>query len=322
MKFFTSLTLMAALLASVMCSCTKAIATSSDNNETRPVSVSNFTRITTSAAIDVYFTPKSSGKPEVSVKAPAHLIDEVKIESTNGTLSIGYKKPSNNKSNNVRVYVKAAGVNSFQTSSAADIHILGDLNLENVLNLSTSSSGDIYALNLSAKIINMAGSSSGDISAGNLNGDVANLTTSSSADIKAGNITVKTCNMMASSAGDISLKSCSATTINVNASSSGGVKIAEKSSANNINLTVTSSSEVTMPSTQCDQLAISASSCGEITLSGSCTQASVVASSNSELDLSKLTAGNGTMQLSSFASVKVNNKNSYKATISSGAELK
>ncbi len=314
---------MGALLAAVLCSCSKAIATSSDNSETRTVSVADFTRIQASAAVDVYFTPKSSGKPEVSVKAPSHIIDNVKAESSGGTLHVSLKNLRDKSvKGNVSVYVKAAGVNNFQTSSSANIHILGDVSAEKVLNLSASSSGDIYTLNLSAKIINMSASSSGDIKGGNLNCDVANLTTSSAGDIKAGNVIATTCNIVTSSSGDVNLKSCSSTNININSSSAGDVKISDKTSANNINLSVSSSSEVVMPMTQCDQIAISASSCGEITLGGSCTQASVVASSNSELDLSKLTTGKGTMQLSSYATVKVNDKSVYKASVSSGATLK
>ncbi len=297
--------------------------TSVGNVVTRTVSVDKFTKIEASRGVDVYFTPKKSGAPEVEIMAPENLIGYVSVTTTKDALyvSVNTKNSPRVKITDCRVYVKAAGVNSFGTSSSSDIYIEGDISHKEALSFRASSSGDIKTKNLTAPVIDLAASSSADIESGNCNGNTLNIAASSSGDIEIGKAVVKTCNVAALSSSDVDMSVCSAGVLNIVASLSGSVSVYKSTDVPTINIKVASSSDVELSAVESDHINIEASSGSELEIDGSAANCVVNASSGAELDLSGLSVGSGVVTATSGATVDVSDKSRYSITISSGASV-
>lgn len=212
----------------------------------RTLNLSGYTAISTSSAIDIYYTQTSSYSP-VTVHAPARYIDNVKVTVSNGTLK-AYMQGVNNirlrDKERIIVSLSAPALSAFSASSSGDIYIndgliapdgseikfstssSGDIKVSTIkastVNLSASSSGDIKIDELSCRVLNASATSSGDIKIKGGMAQKAFLKASSSGDIKASQFQVKEIDARASSAGDIE---CSPTeSISYKESSSGDVK--------------------------------------------------------------------------------------------------
>ncbi len=321
--FFIGLFSLIASMSCILGSCSSAQATGSSRLASKQVSTGNFTKIDVSNAIDVYFTPKSSGKPDVTVKAPEDILPLISVTVENETLKIRLKK-SQKKSINMRgtaVYVTAANVNGFKTSAPSDIFISGNLSHGSVINLLASSSGDIFTKDLKAPVINMTSGSSSDIKAGNCDGNTLNITGSSSGDIEVGRITVTTFNATTSSSSDIAALSLNSDVCNLVASSSGEIAIKKSTHATTINITASSTASVEVASAATGTVNIVASSGADIEMKGTATHVNVSASSGAEIDLEELNTGFGTVKASSGAEISVNNRKAYTISTSSGASV-
>lgn len=321
----TSFVTMLAVVSGLVSSCSSAKATGGAGNVvTRTVGVGKFTKIEASGGVDVYFTPKKSGVPEVEIMASEDVIVYVSIRTVEDVLyvSVNTKNSRRVKITDCRVYIKAAGVNSFGASSSSDIYIEEDISHNEALSLHANSSGDIKTKSLTAPVINMATSSSADIESVNCNGNILNIAASSSGDIEIGKAVVETCNVAASSSSDVEMSVCSAGVLNIAANSSGSVSIDKSTDVPTINISISSTSSVELSSTKSDQINIEAFSGSELEIGGSTANCVVSASSGAELDLSGLKVGSGVVTATSGATVDVADISRYSSiTTSSGASV-
>lgn len=216
----------------------------SNNLVTKDFDVKPFTAIRSSSALDVeYIVSSDAKKPHVTVTAPDNIIEYVKIDVDNsGELSpiVDCDKSivfeSEKIADKFKITITYSGVNSFTTSGAADIDIIGALTAEKVLKFSTSGAGDIDNTgSIKCSVLECQTSGAGDI---DLTGvTVSNLTarTSGAGDIELEG-TADIVSFHASGSGDIDAKKLRAATGEVYASGASSI------SCNIRNITASSSS--------------------------------------------------------------------------------
>ncbi len=172
-------------------------------SETRKVE--KFTKISTSAGIDVLVT--QSNKFNVEVKADKNVIGYVKTEVNNGCLMVGYEKSISITGKGVKteVFVTFPAIEALSASSAGDIILQSDISADN-LQLSASSSGDVKAAKfaINCKVLEVSASSSGDVKGGVVTCDKFSASASSSGDIIM-RVSTRQATINASSSGDVKL---------------------------------------------------------------------------------------------------------------------
>ncbi len=192
----------------------------SGNLVTKDFDVKAFTAIRSSSSLDVeYIVSSEAEKPHVTVTAPDNIIEYVKIDVGNGgelspkidcDKSIVFE--SEQIADKFKVTITYSGVNSFTTSGAADINIIGALTAEKGLKFSTSGAGDIENTgSITCPVLECLTSGAGEIDLTGLT--VGNLTarTSGAGDIELEG-TTEHVSLHASGAGDIDAKKLRAAT--------------------------------------------------------------------------------------------------------------
>lgn len=218
----------------------------SSKYKTRKVSVKSFQGISTSASVNVVYTP-SSGKPEVEIYAPENLLPYIQVEvNSQGILTARMKSPDNNlsvKGPHIKeVRVKAPAVHQFSANSSGDIILKSNLKTSKDVNITAQSSGDITGGKISCRNLTLSASSSGDISI--QSATCAQLTAS------------------ASSSGDIEIESLRATQVKAEASSSGDIELSGTGSK--AIYTSSSGGEIDAENLKVEQVEASASSGGNV----------------------------------------------------------
>jgi len=171
--------------------------------ETRNVSVSNFSGVSVGAGIELHISQGNS--ESAKIVAESDVMDQVKIEKSGNDLKIGWKdswsmnKMFKNKS--AKVYVTYKKLNSISASSGSSLRTDNTLKTDhlsasvssganmdanvvcNELQLSTSSGADA-SLTGTATNMEVSSSSGSNVNAVNLTTQYAKASTSSGADIK------------------------------------------------------------------------------------------------------------------------------------------
>ena len=191
--------------------------------ETRNVSVSNFSGVSVGAGIDLHIAQGNS--ESAKIVAESDVMDQVKIEKNGNDLKIGWKDSWNMnkmfKNKSAKVYVTYKKLNSITASSGSSLktdntlktdHLAAavssganmDANIVcNELQLSTSS-GAVASLSGTATNMEVNSSSGSNVNAVNLATQYARASTSSGADVKIN--VAKALEAHASSGGNIGYK--------------------------------------------------------------------------------------------------------------------
>ena len=191
--------------------------------ETRNVSVSNFSGVSVGAGIDLHIAQGNS--ESAKIVAESDVMDQVKIEKNGNDLKIGWKDSWNMnkmfKNKSAKVYVTYKNLNSITASSGSSLktdntlktdHLAAavssganmDANIVcNELQLSTSS-GAVASLSGTATNMEVNSSSGSNVNAVNLATQYARASTSSGADVKIN--VAKALEAHASSGGNIGYK--------------------------------------------------------------------------------------------------------------------
>lgn len=200
---------------------------------TKKVEIKNINSISASTSVDVVYT-QSQGKSYAEVYAPNNIIPYVKVQQIGNKLKVSYDFPKG-KSLSIQgkymceVRVFAPEVIDFSTSSSSDIKFANGLKTHKNVTLSTSSSGDIDATNITCNNLKMNTSSSGDITIGNITCHMLSLSTSSSGDMKINTARCNETDIRSSSSGDCEIKSLSCRgTVKATTSSSGDISLSGK----------------------------------------------------------------------------------------------
>ena len=191
--------------------------------ETRNISVSNFSGVSVGAGIDLHIAQGNS--ESAKIVAESDVMDQVKIEKNGNDLKIGWKDSWNMnkmfKNKSAKVYVTYKKLNSITASSGSSLktdntlktdHLAAavssganmDANIVcNELQLSTSS-GAVASLSGTATNMEVNSSSGSNVNAVNLATQYARASTSSGADVKIN--VAKALEAHASSGGNIGYK--------------------------------------------------------------------------------------------------------------------
>ncbi len=154
--------------------------------------VPNFQSLATLGSIDVEIQPGDNYS--LQIVDDENIIPYVITEVKNGELQIQYKKGVSISSSHTKVIVTVPFLNSIRTSGSADITSKGLITNNQMVDLSSSGSGDM-SLQLNAPAIKITGSGSGDFVVSGQTKDVKCTLTGSnnldSKDLKAENVDVK-----------------------------------------------------------------------------------------------------------------------------------
>lgn len=272
MKTFTFVAPLAiALTLATSESCSFAIGSTpikpSKKYVTQKVEIREINSISASTSVDVVYT-QSQGKTYAEVYAPDNIIPYVKVQQSGKELKVSYDFPKG-KSLSIQgkyvceVRVFAPEVTAFSTSSSSDIKFANGLKTPQNVTLSTSSSGDIDATNISCNNLSMNTSSSGDITINSVTCHMLNLSTSSSGDMKINRARCDKTDIKSSSSGDCEIKSLSCkSTVKATTSSSGDISLSGK--CENANYSAQSGGSIYAKNLKSVNVTATASSGGDI----------------------------------------------------------
>lgn len=233
-----------------------------------------------------------SAETKVVITGPEEVIDQVDVTSKDGVLTVGAKGVTvvGNVSNvKVDGNLVIGGSGNFRNG-----HIFDDVK---VTVYTPSLSG--YIATSSAKItldsrmadqgekLMLQASSSGEIAVPAVKCVTLAITATSSGDVKVNDADVSTVSVAASSSADVELKKVKAVTATVSATSSADVEI-DSLDGDVLTLTASSSADVEVSSAVLSVLTVTASSSAEVEVGGKAGTASVVASSEADVRIGKL----------------------------------
>ena len=232
--------------------------------------VEPFTKISSSAGIDVIFTQGSSHSLEV--EADAKYIHKIESKVINGALELRWKdtdKLKNNKDVRSRkAYVSAPVLNEVKLSSGAGFGAK-EIKSAEKFRVSVSSGADFKAEKIvSNENLNVSVSSGADFKAGKIitNGNLK-VSVSSGADFKAEKIDSSDCDCDFSSSADYEVKDLNTRKLKLSMSSSSNAKIHLSKS---------------------ESIDVSASSSADLRLSGKTNDITIKCSSSADIDIKNL----------------------------------
>lgn len=223
-----------AVIIGIFCSCATAQTSKGDRQ------VGEFTKISTSAGIDVVFTQE--GKHAVRIETDPETLEKIEVYVDKETLVLKRKNNVKFKRNaSITVYVSAKNLNALSISGGADF-TSSEIKNSDTFNISASggSDVDINKLTVSECKISISGGADADIkqlrtkslkisASGGADADIniaeadnVNASASGGADI---NLTGKAKQVSASASGGGDINVTSLTYENINSSKSGGGRI-------------------------------------------------------------------------------------------------
>lgn len=134
-KFFAPL-----LAALLLASCAKERLTGSGPVVTEDRAVTNFTKVTTSGAANVYI--QQGAAFSVEVKGYGNLLPHFETVVRNQTLEVGYKNVQSIKNDNIEVFVTMPALEGARINGSADVEATGDFT-SNRMDFFISGSGNI-----------------------------------------------------------------------------------------------------------------------------------------------------------------------------------
>lgn len=216
---------------------------------TKNITIGDFDKIEVSCGINVVF--RQAANPGSAAVAVAKEYEDRLIVVTDGNkLKIYYSENGRNMNNgkgSATVTVSSMTLREVDASSAANVTVMGNLNLSNEMDIEASSAAKVTLGKVKCQKLDVETSSSACVSVKSLTGNLdVESSSASSVDIESvtGNVAVE-----ASSASDVNVKKAQGEKIDVESSS------ASKVSVNNL---------------MCNLLEAEASSGSKITLGGTC----------------------------------------------------
>lgn len=249
-----SLALLLNCLLLVFASCSDANA--KKNNSINPVdevtkniSIGDFDKIEVSCGINVVFR-QAANPGRAAVVVAKEYEDRLMVVTDGNKLKISYSengKNMNNGKGSATVTVSSLSLREVDASSAANVTVMGNLNLSNEMDIEASSAAKVTLGKVKCQKLDVETSSSACVSVKSLTGNLdVESSSASSVDIESvtGNVDVE-----ASSASDVNVKKAQ------------GEKIEVKTS---------SASKVSVDNLMCNLLEAEASSGSKITFGGVC----------------------------------------------------
>lgn len=260
------------------------------------------TTLRTQSFIDIEYTPAS--KQEIILYAPQNVADYVKVTVSGNVLTADFKNDITIQNcGEIKVLVRGPKVNDFRTNSSGDITIMGNLDYsgsKTPVYLTTNSSGDIKALDITSPSIELKTRSSGNIKVANLTCSALNATTYSSGDVDIKSaVAVKSAVLTTMSSGNVDIDELTAGGgATLHTTSSGDVS-AGAVSATTLDVVTSSSGDINAANIEASSVSAKCGSSGNITLKGICTTAGLTVSSSSEINASGLAAEDVTTVITS-----------------------
>lgn len=278
-RIFTFLTL---FLASITASANTIVKASSDFvRQTVNVKFSDITELVTNTCIDIEYSQSNTQK--VEVYAPSNIIRFIKIEHSGTTLTAKFNQSLTIKGNcTIKLIVSGPNVKTFITNSSGDIHLMTRLNAGNEVKCITNSSGDIKGSVILAPNIKFTTNSSGDINFTSVDCTTFNGNTNSSGDIKCQSITAVNVNLYANSSGDVYGGKIICDILNTTSNSSGDVS-AQSANCSSLSAVCSSSGDLRISGITANSVRATSGSSGNIYLNGYCNEATLSASSSSDI---------------------------------------
>ncbi|MCD8301943.1 MAG: DUF2807 domain-containing protein [Prevotellaceae bacterium] len=256
-----------------------------DSTVVRNMDVEDFSSVYIRGSANVTFRHQS-GKPSITISAPAGAMDMLDISVNNGVLTVGFKKEAHNIRGTVEVTAYC------ETLSGANIYGSGDITCSSKVearrvDYSIHGSGDIRCpAGIEAESVNFNIAGSGDISC--------------NAGIKGQNV-----NFSIAGSGDISISEVATGDFSVQVSGSGDVGINSLSSSN-VTLLLRGSGDIKLSGISCTKLDAQTYGSGDMSLSGKASEAFYISSGTGCISASKLSAQYVTATASGCGSVKCN----------------
>lgn len=129
-------------IALILLTCIGFIAAKAQNS--RSVTVTNFSSIGVSNGIDLYLTQGAS--ESLTIKGDSQLIKDVVVEQKNGSVSIRYKEGINwsrlFRNESIKVYVTFKKLNGLSASGGSDVYSQNTINTD-VFSVSASGGSDV-----------------------------------------------------------------------------------------------------------------------------------------------------------------------------------
>lgn len=187
------------LICTMICSCKSSAQV---NGEKR--NVDSFTKIASSAGIDVNFTQSNSHTVEIQTETEN--LDKIEVRVKNGTLELRRKEGTQFKKNStILVYVSAKTLDALAFSGGADFYSK-ILTNNNALSIAASGGADIAIDKLNAKECNIAISGGADADIKSLKANTLNLAASGGSDAFIYSDNINNMSVAASGGADVTLK--------------------------------------------------------------------------------------------------------------------
>lgn len=200
------------------------------NNEqtiTRQVKIEDFNKIEVSQGIHLVVIQREN--PGVAkVKTTSKLDDMLRVETVNGCLKV-YFDNGNVKLNVPKdatiVTVNTPALKDIEVSSAANVVLSGQFNINGELEVEASSSGKLYAKNLSCTKLDIEASSASVVSIGDYLGNL-DVDASSASTVEVNSIKGREIDVEASSASTVTIEKINCLKIGAEASSASKISLA------------------------------------------------------------------------------------------------
>lgn len=204
----------------------KTTTADTEQSITRQVKIEEFNKIEVSQGIHLVVIQREN--PGVAkIKTTSKLDDMLRVETVNGCLKVYFDNGNiklNIPKDAVIVTVNTPSLKDIEVSSAAEVVLSGQFNINGDLEVEASSSGKVYAKNLSCTKLEIDASSASNVSIGDYSGNL-DVDASSASTVEIKSVKGRVIDVEASSASTISIEKINCQKIEAEASSASKISL-------------------------------------------------------------------------------------------------
>ena len=171
---------------------------------TKQIKIDDFDRLEVAGSMDVVYK-QVKGKPSLEIYTADNIVDLVKTEVVNGTLTIGFKKGYSISYNKLIIRVSSEDINAISLAGSGSIDLANGVKT-NKMNISLAGSGDVMGKNIFCQEdLRIALSGSGDVTMQQLACNQFDVSLAGSGDVLMKDVNVHTAKVSLAGSGCVEM---------------------------------------------------------------------------------------------------------------------